>query len=112
MRTRHEGEGGEKTSWDVKRLEKEIPVLREQLTRAAKTMVLREQKLIKLDNDNRALRRSEHQVAPKPCPRTKGTRGDQRRSQVTKVVDAGVGWSVVEERMSVADGTRLEGEGS
>ena len=63
MRTRHEGEGGEKPSSDVERLEKEILGLREQLTRAAKTMVLKDQQLIKLDNEYRALRRSERHVA-------------------------------------------------
>ena len=63
VRTRHEGEGGEKTSSDVERLEKEILRLREQLTRAAVTVVLKDQQLMKLDNDYRALRRSEHQVS-------------------------------------------------
>ena len=63
VRTRHEGEGGEKTSSDVERLEKEILGLREQLTRTAETVVLKEQQLIKLDNQYRALRRSEHPVA-------------------------------------------------
>ena len=62
MRTRHEGEGGEKTSSDVERLEKEILGLREQLTRAAETVVLKDQQLIMLDNDYRALRRSERHV--------------------------------------------------
>ena len=56
VRTRHEGEGGEKTSSDVARLEKEILGLRELLTRAAETVVLKDQQLIKLDNDYRALR--------------------------------------------------------
>ena len=63
VRTRHEGEGGEKTSSDVERLEKEILGLREQLTRAAETVVSKDQQLIKLDNDYRALRRSERHVA-------------------------------------------------
>ena len=62
MRTRHEGEGGEKTSSDVERLENEIRRLREQLTRAAETVVLKDQQLIKLDNDYRALRQSERHV--------------------------------------------------
>ena len=56
VRTRHEGEGGEKTSLDVERLEKKVLVLREQLDRTAETVVLKDQQLIKLDNDYRALR--------------------------------------------------------
>ena len=68
MRTRHEGDGGEKRSSDVERLEKEILGLRQQLTRAAETVVLKDQQLIKLDNDYRALRRSEHHVTQEfPC---------------------------------------------
>ena len=63
MRTRHEGEGGEKTSSDVERLEKEILVLRGQLNRAAETVVLKDQQLIKLDNEYRAFRRSELHIA-------------------------------------------------
>ena len=63
VRTRHEGEEGEKTSSDVERLEKEILGLREQLTRAAETVVLKDQQLINLDNEYRALRRSERHVA-------------------------------------------------
>ena len=63
MRTWHEGEGGEKTSSDVERLEKEILGLREQLTRAAETVVLKDQQLIKLDTEYRALCRSERHVA-------------------------------------------------
>ena len=63
MRTRHEQEGGKTTSSDVERLEKEILGLREQLTRAAETVVLKDQQLIKLDNQYRALRRSECHVA-------------------------------------------------
>ena len=51
VRRRDEGEGGEKTSSDVERLEKEIRGLPEQLNRAAKTVVLKDQQLIKLDND-------------------------------------------------------------
>ena len=51
VRTRHEEEGGEKTSFDVECLEKEIMGLREQLTRATETVVLKDQQLIKLDND-------------------------------------------------------------
>ena len=63
VRTRHEWEGGEKTSSDVERLEKEILGLREQLTRAAETVVLKDLQLIKLDNEYQALRRSERHVA-------------------------------------------------
>ena len=63
VRTRHEGQGGEKTSSDIERLEKEILGLREQLTRAAETVVLKDQQLIRLDNEYRALRRSERHVA-------------------------------------------------
>ena len=63
VRTRHEGERGEKTSSDVERLEKEILGLREQLTRAAKTVVLKDQQLIRLNNEYRALRQSERNVA-------------------------------------------------
>ena len=63
MRTRHEGEGGEKTSSDVERLEKEILGLREHLTRAAETVVLKDQQFIKFNNDYRALRRTERHVA-------------------------------------------------
>ena len=62
MRTRPEGEGGEKTSSDVERLEKEILGLREQLTRAAENVVLKDKQLIKLDNEYRALRRSKRHV--------------------------------------------------
>ena len=51
MRTWHEGEGGEKTSTDFERLKKEILGLREPRTRAAKTVVLKDQQLIKLDNE-------------------------------------------------------------
>ena len=51
MSTWHEGEGGEKTSSDVEQLEKEILVLQEQLNRAAETVVLKDQQLIKLDNE-------------------------------------------------------------
>ena len=43
IRTRHEREGGEKTSSDVEQLEKEILVLQEQLNRAAKTVVSKDQ---------------------------------------------------------------------
>ena len=63
MSTRHKGERGEKTSSEVERLEKEILVLREQLNCAAVTVVLKEQQLIKLDNDYRALHRSESHVS-------------------------------------------------
>ena len=63
MRTRHEEEGGEKTCSDVEHLEKEILGLQEQLPRAAETVVLKDQQLTKLDNDYRALRRSERHVA-------------------------------------------------
>ena len=51
MRTRHEGEGGEKTSLDVERLEKEILVPGGQLNCAAETIVLKDQQLIKRDNE-------------------------------------------------------------
>ena len=51
VRTRHEEEGGEKTSSDVERLEKEILGLLEQLTHAAETVVLKDQQLNKLDNN-------------------------------------------------------------
>ena len=51
VRTRHEGEGGEKTSSNVEHLEMEILGLREQLTRADETMSMKDQQLIKLDND-------------------------------------------------------------
>ena len=112
VRIRHEWEGGEKTSPDIQRLEKEILGLREQLTRAAETVVLKDQQLIKLDNDYRALRRSERHV-------TQELAREQRAHEETKVdrnrlklFNAGIGWSVVEERMLVAEGTRLEGEGS
>ena len=60
--TQHDGEGGEKTSSGVERFEKEILVLRGKLTHAGETVVLKDQQLIKLDNDYRALRRSERQV--------------------------------------------------
>ena len=63
VRTRHEGERGEKTSSDVESLEKEILGLRQQLNRAAETEVLKDQQLTKLDNDYRALRRRERHVA-------------------------------------------------
>ena len=78
VRTRHEGDRGEKTSSDVEGLEKEILGLREQLTRAAETVVLKDQQLIKLDNDYRALRRSEHQV-------TQELAREQRAYEETKV---------------------------
>ena len=63
VRTRHEGEVGEKTLSDAERLEKEILGLWEQLTRAAETVVLKDQQLIKLDNEYRALHRSESHVS-------------------------------------------------
>ena len=63
MRTRQEGERGEKTSSDIEPLEKEILGLRKQLTRAAETVVSQDQQLIKLDNEYRALCRSERHVA-------------------------------------------------
>ena len=63
MRTRHVREVGEKASSDVERLEKEILVLPEQRNCAAEIVVLKDQQLIKLDNDYRALRRSERQVS-------------------------------------------------
>ena len=63
VRTRHEGEGGEKTSSDLERLEKEILVLRERLSRSAETVVLKDLQLIKHYNDYRALRRSERHVS-------------------------------------------------
>ena len=56
MRTWHEGEGGEKTSSNVERLEKEILGLRVLLTRGTETMVLKDQQLIKCINEYRALR--------------------------------------------------------
>ena len=62
VRTWHEGEGGEKRSSDVERLEKEILGLREQLTRDAETLVLKDQQLIKLYNDYQTLRRSKRHV--------------------------------------------------
>ena len=77
MRTRHDGEGGKKTSWDVERLEKEILVLQEQLNHAAETVVLKDQKLMKLDNDYQALRRSEHHVVQEFA-------GEQRAHEVTR----------------------------
>ena len=45
-------------------------------------------------------------------PRTEGIRGDAGGSHCTSVVNLGIGWSVVEERILVAEGTRLEEEGS
>ena len=63
VRTRHEEEGGGKTSPDVPLLEKEILVLQEQLNLAAETVVSKDQQLIKLNNDYRALRPSERQVS-------------------------------------------------
>ena len=83
VRTRHEGEGGEKTSSDVERLEKEILGLREQLSSAAETVVLKDQQLIKLDNDYRALRRSERQVSQELAR-------EQRAHMETKVDRAGL----------------------
>ena len=62
VRTRHEGGRCGKTSSDVERLEKEVLGVREQLTCAAETVVLKDQQLIKLNNDYRALRRSERHV--------------------------------------------------
>ena len=78
MRTRHEGEGGEKTSSDIERLEKEILGLREQLTRAAETVILKDQQLGKLDKDYQALRRSERHV-------TQDLACEQRAHEETKV---------------------------
>ena len=57
------GRGGENTSADVEHLEKVILELWEQLTRAAETVVLKDQQLIKLDNDYRAISRSKGQVS-------------------------------------------------
>ena len=62
VRTRHEEEESEKRSSDVERLGKEILVLWKQLNSAAETVVLKDQQLIKLDNNYRALRRSERHV--------------------------------------------------
>ena len=62
LRTRHDGEGGERTSSDVEGLEKEIQGLREPMTRGAETVVLKDQQVIKLDNRYQALRRSERHV--------------------------------------------------
>ena len=71
MRTQHEGERGEKASSDVERLEKEILGLREQLTRGAETVVLKDQQLIKLDNEYRALCQA-NATSPKTLPKNKG----------------------------------------
>ena len=78
VRTGHEGEGGEKTSYDVERLEKEILGLPEKLTRAAETVVLKDQQLIKLDNDYRALRRRERHVSQE-LAREQRAHGRRRR---------------------------------
>ena len=78
VRTRHEGEGGEKTSSEVKRLEKEILGLREQLTRAAETVVLKDKQLIKLDNEYRALRRRERHVAQNLAQEQRAHETDER----------------------------------
>ena len=56
----------------------EILGLREQLTRAAETVVLKDQQLIKLDNDYRALRGSERHV-------TEELAREQRAHEETKV---------------------------
>ena len=63
MRTCHEEEVGKNTSSDVEQLEKEILGLREQLNCATETLVLKDQQLIKLDNDYRAICRSERHVS-------------------------------------------------
>ena len=55
VRTRHEGEWGQISSTDIKRLEKGILVLREQLNRAAETVLLKDKELIKLNKDYRVL---------------------------------------------------------
>ena len=78
MRTRHAGEGGKKTSSDLERLEKEMRGLREQLNHAAETVVLKDQQLIKLDNDYRTLRQSERDV-------TQELGREQRAHEKTKV---------------------------
>ena len=72
------GGGGRNTSSDVERLEKGILVLREQLNRAAGTVVLKDQELFKLDNDYRALRRSERHASQELA-------GKQRAHEETKV---------------------------
>ena len=72
------GRGAKKTSSNVERLEKEIRGLREQLNRAAETVVLKDQQLIKLDTDYRALRRSERDV-------TQELACEQRAHEETKV---------------------------
>ena len=80
VRTRHEGERGEKTSSDVERLEKEILGLLAQLTRAAGTVVLKDQQLIKLDKEYRALRRSERHIAQNLAQKQRAheeTKGDR-----------------------------------
>ena len=56
-------EGGEQTSYDVERLEKEILGFREQLSRIAESVFAKDQQLRKLVADYRALRRTECHVA-------------------------------------------------
>ena len=74
---------GQETSSDVERLEKEILVLREQLNRAAETMVLKDQQLINLDNDYQALGRSERHENQELAH-------EQRAHEETKVDRAGL----------------------
>lgn len=63
VRTRTGREGSEKTSADIEVLQKEILELRAQLNRTAEIVVLKDQQLIKLDTDYKALRRTERQVS-------------------------------------------------
>ena len=63
VRTRLEGEGSEKISSDVERLEKEILGLREQLSQIAENAVTKDQQLGKMDADYWALRWMKRHVA-------------------------------------------------
>ena len=62
MRTWTVREGGEKTSSDAERLEKEILGLLEQLSRIAENVVTKDQQLGKQDANYRALRQTERHV--------------------------------------------------
>ena len=67
----------------MEQLEKGILVLREQLNRATETVVLKDQQLIKLDNNYRALRPSERHASQELA-------GKQSAHEETKVDRSGL----------------------
>ena len=72
-----------KTPIEVERLGKEILGLRKQHNHAAETLVLKDQQLMKLDNDYRALPLSEYHVSHELA-------GEQRPHKAMKIDLAGL----------------------